>query len=275
MTLSDQAGAERETESALDPWPAQAFARSVEVAEPADSLPLLWHWLYFLESPRRSEQGHDGHPRKGDFYPPVPQPRRMFVGGESLLHRELQIGRPALLRERIARVEEKQGSSGPMTLLGVCYEYYQADRLCIEERRNFMYLPGRAGAEPEPLTTALEPVPAAPWQRDVPTDPVLLFKFSALTFNGHRIHYDPAYAQQQEAYPATVVHGPLTAMLLAELARQHQGGSPVRFQFRARAPLFCGDLLRLRGEPDAAGGANKLTAYRPDGSVAMTAEAQR
>ena len=265
----------RLTQSTLDPWPAQALSRSLgsPAAAPADRLPLLWHWLYFLEHAAREDIGHDGHPRKGDFYPPIEQPRRMFVGGRSRTHAALRIGSPAELEETIQRCEEKQGGMGRMTLLTVAYRYSQDGVLCVEEERDFMYLPERSGESPEARTEELVDIPSASWQLDVPTDPVLLFRFSALTFNGHRIHYDREYAQQQESYPDLVVHGPMTALLLADLARFETGRELVSFGFRARAPLFVGDLLRLRGEPPADDGSIQLSAYRPDGQLAMTAEA--
>jgi len=234
---------------------------------------MLWHWLYFLELTERSHQGADGHPRRGDFYPPVEQPRRMFVGARSQRHRALRLGEEAQLSETILSCEAKQGSSGAMTLLTIQYEYTQAGKLCVEERRSFMYLPARTGVVPEPRTDSPVPVPNAPWSLDLTTDPVLLFKFSALTFNGHRIHYDRDYAQAEEGYPDLVVHGPLTALLLAELARARSDRPLRQFSFRALAPLFVGDTLRLRGEPGAGDSAIELAAYRPDGQVAISAQA--
>jgi len=270
----DWLGRSRQTESSLDPWPSQALHASIESPAPVPqvSLPMLWHWLYFLETGQRSDQGHDGHPRKGDFYPPITNPRRMFVGGRSEVLQPLQLGRPAQLVERIHSCEQKQGGAGTMTLLSVAYDYSQGGQLCVREQRDFMYLPARDGAESSAAAGTVQPVPDAPYAWDVATDPVLLFKFSALTFNGHRIHYDADYARQAEGYPGLVVHGPLTAMLLAELARSALGGPLTAFSFRARAPLFAGDLLRLRAVAGETG--MMLTAYRPDGTKALTAEAQ-
>lgn len=265
-------GRTRQTEAWLDPWPCQALHATV--ASPAapvlDQLPLLWHWLYFLDTPQRDEQGADGHPRKGGFLPPVANPRRMFVGARSEILSPLQLGQGAQLTETIISCEEKHGSSGAMTLLRVGFDYHQAGQLCVREQRDFMYLPGREGAQPEAQTATEASLEPAQWGWDVTTDPVLLFKFSALTFNGHRIHYDLDYARQAEAYPNLVVHGPLTALLLVELARS-QLSEPLRhFNFRARAPLYAGDRLRLRA--NQLEGAVQLTAFRPDGQAAMTAE---
>jgi 3-methylfumaryl-CoA hydratase len=175
------------------------------------------------------------------------------------------------MEETILTCQQKQGASGEMTLLTVGYRYHQRDRLCIEEERDFMYLPAR-GAELAPEAQAQPPVAVAddPIALDITTGNVLLFKFSALTFNGHRIHYDADYARREEGYPGPVVHGPLTALLLAGMAAEVLPDLS-DFAFRARAPLFSGDLIRLRGRDE--GGKILLTAYRPDGRVAMTAEA--
>ena len=193
----------------------------------------------------------------------------MFVGGRCERHHPLALSQDAELKETILRCEPKQGSNGPMTLLTVGYQYSQGGRLCIEEQRDFMYLPDRDVAEtPGELSRALAEIPDFPLARDQQTDPVLLFRFSALTYNGHRIHYDGDYARGVEGYPERVVHGPLTAMLLSGLAAME--GEPSAFTFRARAPLFCGDTLRLRGRRDE--DRIVLTAFRPDGQEAMTAE---
>ena len=157
-----------------------------------------------------------------------------------------------------------------MTLLTVGYRYDQGGETCISEERDFMYLPERPGGDPEKRSATLEPVPDTPLAQDHDTDAVLLFRFSALTFNSHRIHYDAHYAREVEGYPERVVHGPLTALLLASLASRE--GTLSGFAFRARAPLFLGDRLRLRGT--RVGDSIDLAAYRPDGAVAMTAEAK-
>jgi 3-methylfumaryl-CoA hydratase len=266
-------GRHRSRVSGLDPWAAAALQHSLELESPANatSLPPLWQWLYFLETPPRDQQGQDGHPRKGDFYPPIEQPRRMFVGGRSRYSRPLSLEVHGELTETILSCEKKTGGSGDMTLLTVAYDYRQNGELCIAEERDFMYLAARRGEEPETRADAEAEIPAHEWQRDLETDPVLLFKFSALTFNGHRIHYDRDYAREEESYPDLVVHGPMTALLLAELVRVNAGAPLREFMFRARAPLFVGDRLRLRG--DRSGEKILLTAYRPDGKVAMTAEA--
>jgi 3-methylfumaryl-CoA hydratase len=237
---------------------------------PVGELPLLWHWLYFLETPHKSETDPDGHALRGSFFPPVEQPRRMLVGSRSRYHCGLRIGETATILESIQGCERKQGRSGDMTLVKVGYEYRQNGVLCIEEERDFMYLPARSREDGEQRTAEEVAVPDAPLTQDVLTDPVLLFRFSALTFNGHRIHYDSDYARNVEGYPGLVVHGPLIALLLAQLV-QGSGAPLETFNFHARAPLYVGDRIRLRGLADT--DRYSLVAYRPDGQVAMIAEA--
>jgi 3-methylfumaryl-CoA hydratase len=259
----------------MDAWRSQALAASLELKPHSDDgLPMLWHWIYFLESPQRAMQGEDGHPQKGDFFPPITNPRRMFAGGRSTMHRPLQLDQSAELIETILRCEEKSGGSGNMTVLTVSYNYHQHGQLCVEEERDFIYLPARVGEQPEAVCTDYAEIASSDWAGEVATDPVLLFKYSALTFNSHRIHYDRDYARREESYPDLVVHGPMTAILLADLARRESASELRRFSFRARAPLYVGDRLRLRGEPATADGAIKLVAYRPDGKAAMTAEVE-
>ena len=272
--LAEWIGRSRSLHSSLDPWPSAAFHASTgSPAEPASGeLPLLWHWLYFLEAPQRSQQGEDGHPRKGEFFPAIDNPRRMFVGARTRAHRPLTMAADAELEEKILACEAKSGTSGEMTLLRVGYEYRQGGILCVEEERDYMYLPARTAAEQESRCDEEVAIPPATWSLDVPTDPVLLFKYSALTFNGHRIHYDRDYARDVEAYPELVVQGPLTALLLAELARERLGRALTEFSFRARAPLYAGDRLRLRGEPEPWKNSVQMMAYRPDGKLAMTAQ---
>ena len=268
-------GRSRKHRCQMDGWRSQALIDSLELKPlSGDSLPMLWQWIYFLEAPQRAMQGADGHPQKGDFFPPIANPRRMFAGGRSILHSPLRLDQPAELVETIMRCEEKSGGSGNMTVLTVSYHYHQQGQLCVEEERDFIYLPARAGEQPEAVCTDYAEIASSDWTREVATDPVLLFKYSALTFNGHRIHYDRDYARSEESYPDLVVHGPMTAILLADLARRESGSELRRFSFRARAPLYVGDTLRLRGNPADTDGAIKLAAYRPDGKVAMTAEVE-
>ncbi|MCZ6830644.1 MAG: MaoC/PaaZ C-terminal domain-containing protein [Gammaproteobacteria bacterium] len=271
----DWIGKQRRSRQMLDPWPVQALSALLDLPVPApgQSLPGLWHWLYFLETAARSRIGADGHPCKGEFMPPVPNPRRMFAGARTHYHQALQIGAPTDLSETVLAIEDKPGKFGTMSIVSVGYEYRQEGALCVAEERDFIYLPAAtARAAPIKLSDELLAIAATPWSLDIVTDPVLLMRFSALTFNSHRIHYDADYAREQEGYPALVVHGPLSAILLSELCRLHGNAELASFSFRAMNPVFVGQTLRLRGEPDGRGGA-ALNVYTPAGKPAVTASA--
>ena len=178
-----------------------------------DALPPLWHWFHFLPRAPQAGLDVDGHPQRGGFLPPIPYPRRMFAGARLQWHRPLVVGAPAQREARIRGVVLKSGKSGSLAFVTVAIRFIQDGALCIEEEQDIVYREpgGRAGA---PAATAWPPVPEGSWTRVLQPDTRLLFRFSALTFNAHRIHYDRAYASEVEGYPGLVVHGPLTAVLL-------------------------------------------------------------
>jgi 3-methylfumaryl-CoA hydratase len=189
------------------------------------ALPPLWHWFYFLPRAPQALLDVDGHPQRGGFMPPIPYPRRMFAGARMRFHAPLLIGQPARREALIRDVRLKSGRSGSLAFVSVVYRFYQDGRLCIEEEQDIVYRePGPAVACP-PCSTGRRCPRACRAHRHA--DPKLLFRFSALTFNAHRIHYDRPYAIGEEGYPGLVVHGPLTAVLLMELVRQ-QGAQPVQ-----------------------------------------------
>lgn len=234
---------------------------------PGTPLPVLWHWFMFLQKTPRERTGEDGHPQRGGFLPPLPQKRRMFVGGR------VAVESPALIGSRVRRtgsvvsVEEKTGRSGNFVLVTVRYEISDSRRMLVTEEQDLIY----TDAPPKsPDASSAGFPPKAPWTAEVTPDEVLLFRFSALTFNSHRIHYDRGYALS-EGYPDVVTHGPLTAVLLADLVRTHEARPVSRFVFRARAPLYVGETIRLNGYPE--GNTVQLTAHRPEGTVAFEAEA--
>lgn len=231
-------------------------------------LPPMWHWLYFHASARTSEIGLDGHPRRGGFFPPVELQRRMYAGSTLTFHQPLRIGASATRLGEIVSLEEKEGRNGRMVLAKALYRYEQAGRLCLEDLQNIIYLePGARVPEPENLPFA--PPSDAGW-REVQPDPVLLFRYSALSYNSHRIHYDRDYAMNEEGYPGLVVHGPLTALLLAEFGRTLNDAPPRRLQFRGLAPLFDTAPFHLVARTDDSG-TIELEAIRPDGAVANRA----
>lgn len=235
-----------------------------------DPLPPLWHWFFFLPKALQSAIGADGHPARGGFMPPITLPRRMFAGARLRFLKPLVIGRPARRDAVIRAVSEKAGKSGRLAFVTVAYVYGQDGEPCIEEEQDIVYR--EPGAKvPAPLPADLPALPQGAWSRTVTPDPVLLFRFSALTFNAHRIHYDRPYAIDEEGYPGLVVHGPLTAVLLMELLRRHAERPVDRFSFRGQAPLF--DLAPFRVAAWSVGDTLTLQAHGPDARVAMQAEA--
>jgi 3-methylfumaryl-CoA hydratase len=234
-------------------------------------LPPLWQWFYFLPRPSQARLGADGHPERGGFMPPVALPRRMFAGARMRFHRPLVIGRAAERRAIIRNVLQKDGRSGRLAFVTVGYEFYQDGALCIEEEQDIVYREA-GGPVPAPAPEPLPPLPEGSWSAMVTPTPTLLFRFSALTFNAHRIHYDRPYATDVEGYPGLVVHGPLTAVLLMELVRRHTTRNVCRFEFRGLTPLFDLAPFRVAATP-AADGPVRMEAHGPAGQTAMTATA--
>ncbi|WP_342806300.1 hypothetical protein [Alteromonas sp. M12] len=272
--FSNWIGKTRKTNANLDTWPANALAAVLNMPElkPSADLPGLWHWLYFLERVPQSEIGADGHPVKGGFLPPVPHPRRMFAGGRTHYHQPLKLEVPATLEETVSNIQIKEGRQGKIYIVTVQFKYSQNSALCISEERDFVYLPEVAKpTSPTPLADEVNKVEEAKWSLDLPTDITTLFRFSALTFNSHRIHYDLEYAKKQEGYPQLVVHGPLTAILLSETVRRNSERQMRSFSFRAQSPLFCGQTIRTRGNLEDNDNVN-LVAYTPAGEVAVNAK---
>jgi len=236
-----------------------------------DALPLPWHWFHFLPRATQAALDGDGHPHRGGFLPPIPYPRRMFAGARMQVHRPLRVGRPALREGVIRNVVMKSGKTGALAFVTVAYRFVQDGQLCLEEEQDIVYREaGAAVAAPKP--TDLAAPPEGSWSRTLQPDSRLLFRFSALTFNAHRIHYDRAYAVDIEGYPGLVVHGPLTAVLLLQLVRQSTPRPVVAFSFRGVAPLFDLGPVRLLGR--LADDAVELEAQGPDGAVALSARCE-
>jgi 3-methylfumaryl-CoA hydratase len=262
-----------------DVSPATAKAAAATLSEESQqfsagtALPPLWHWFYFLAKAPQARLGLDGHPQRegNSLMPPLPYPRRMFAGARLTWHRPLIIGRPGRREAVIRNLVKKSGKSGELAFVTVGYEVLQENVLCVEEEQDIVYREaGPALAAPE--SVPLPPVPQGAWSRQVVPDTRLLFRFSALTFNAHRIHYDRPYAVGEEGYPGLVVHGPLTAILLLQLVRENTSRRVTAFSFRSRAPLFDLAPFRLIGVP--ANGRVELEAHGPDGKTAMTAIAE-
>jgi 3-methylfumaryl-CoA hydratase len=242
-------------------FPAKAFAATLNQAgstpwQPGADLPELWAWLYFLPLVPMSEIGSDGHPRRGGFLPPIALERRMWAGSRCVFHGALRIGDHAERISTILKIAEKTGKAGPMVFVTVRHEIRSAGHLVFEEEQDivFVAMPDRQ-VTPDPV-----PLPPCDWQETVAVDPVLLFRFSAITFNGHRIHYDRDYATKVEKYPGLVVHGPLQALMLFEAARRRTPGRrPARFEFRGIRPLFDQDAVTLNGRARDDGGVDLFT----------------
>ncbi len=263
------------TEEVTDPMSrAQAQAAQAMLDAPGapladgDALPLPWHWFHFLPRAPQAALDADGHPQRGGFLPPIPYPRRMFAGARMQVHRPLRVGMPAVREGAIRNVVMKSGKTGALAFVTVAYRFLQDGVLCLEEEQDIVYRePGAAVAAPVPAV--LPPPPEGSWTRTLQPDTRLLFRFSALTFNAHRIHYDRGYAVQTEGYPGLVVHGPLTAVLLLQLVRQSTARPVLAFSFRGVAPLFDLGPIRLLGR--LADDAVELQAQGPDGALALAA----
>ncbi|MEE4164313.1 MAG: MaoC family dehydratase N-terminal domain-containing protein [Woeseiaceae bacterium] len=259
----------------LSSWQARAVAAMLDTPSlapaPGDPLPPLWHWFYFLGTVPQSRLSTDGHPQRGDFLPPVPQPRRMFAGARMRFHRPLLLGSPATRKGTIRDIREKTGRTGNLTFVTVGYEFHQGGELCVEEEQDIVYREPGAPV-PAPEIVELDPEADGTWWRDVEADSRLLFRFSALTFNAHRIHYDRPYALHEEGYPGLVVHGPLTALMLARLVNDKSDRRIAAFSFRGKAPLFDLGPFRLVGRPN--GNDVDLEVRGPDGKTTQTATAE-
>jgi 3-methylfumaryl-CoA hydratase len=256
--------------------PIAALAATLDRDDPlpnrGDPLPPLWHWLFFLPLARQSELGPDGHPERGTFLPPVPLPRRMWAGGRLRFLQPLRVGERIERMSRIADVTTKNGRSGSLVFVVVRHEIAGERGPAIVEEHDIVYrdVP-RAGSPSSPVAQA----PAdAMWTRTVVPDDVLLFRYSALTFNGHRIHYDRRYVMGVEGYPGLVVHGPLIATLLVDLVRRHRPDVTISaFEFRARSPLFDGAPFRVNGRVGDGERRVELWAANDRGELAMDATA--
>ncbi|QRG09606.1 MaoC family dehydratase N-terminal domain-containing protein [Xanthobacter dioxanivorans] len=236
---------------------------------PGDPAPALLHWCLALPGALTRTLGPDGHPARGGFLPPVALPRRMWAGGSLAFHNILRIGDAMRRTSRIADVSVKAGRSGTLCFVTVQHEIDVAGRPILSERQDIVYRNLDAGGAP---SKAPEPAAEGWHRREVLAVPPLLFRYSALTFNGHRIHYDHPYATQVESYPGLVVHGPLQATLPLRFAAEIHGVPPRRFTFRGLSPLFDNAPFFLNAEAD--GATLKLWTACARGPVALSAEAQ-
>ena len=248
-----------------------ALDRDDAPPQPGDEVPPAWHWMWFNATDRHSALGRDGVAGKAGFLPPSPLPRRMWAGSRLTVHRPLRVGERLRRVARIVSIDERQGKTGRLMFVGQRFSIYAGDTLAIDEAFESVFR-----EDPKPGAPAVKP-PAAPegavWSRTINPDPVLLFRYSAVTYNGHRIHYDRPYTTQVEGYPDLIVHGPLTATLLMELARDsNPGRSIASYSFRAVSPLYSPAPFVVAGRPSDDGKGAHLWAANPEGGLAMQVE---
>ena len=271
--LSEWIGRSEAREDVITAAPLAALSSLLDRDDPppkaGDAAPPLAHWLYFLPAYRISEAGPDGHALKGSFMPPVPLPRRMWAGSRLEFLRPLAVGAQVTRVSTIKDVTMKEGRSGPLVFVTARHEVSDAKGLVLTDEHDIVFRGESA------LAAKDTPAPTGEaWHREIRPDPVLLFRYSAVTFNSHRIHYDQPYTTRVEGYPGLVVHGPLIATLLIDLLRRNLPGALVkRYEFRAMKPLFDTTAFDTCGLPDAAGGAAKLWTRDGAGAVTMQANA--
>jgi 3-methylfumaryl-CoA hydratase len=272
INLQDWVGKTDEIEDRIYTTPVRALALTLNYkdfeARDGRPLPEIWYWLYFLPIVPISEVGPDGHPKRGGFLPPIALERRMWASGNLAFHQDLIMGEEIRKTSEILSVSEKEGKAGKLVFVAVKHLIQSARGIAVEEEQNIVYLHmPKSFVEPKanPIPDHLD------WKEDYPIDPVLLFRFSALTFNGHRIHYDRNYATEVEKYPGLVVHGPLQALLLLESAKNHNPGKkPASFNFKAVRPLFEFDKIQICGKSNADGSHDVYTA-NTDSNIGMQA----
>jgi 3-methylfumaryl-CoA hydratase len=270
INLQDWVGKTEEFEDRVYATPVKALALTLNYktfeAKEGSPLPEIWYWLYFLPIVSMSEVGRDGHPKRGGFLPPIALERRMWASGNLRFHQDLVIGEEIRKTSEILKISEKEGRAGKLVFVTVRHLIQSERGVAAEEEQDLVYLRmPESFVEPKP-----NPVPEdVEWKEEYPIDTVLLFRFSALTFNGHKIHYDWRYATEVEKYPGIVVQGPLQALLLLESAKNHNPGKkPVSFSFRAVRPVFGFDKLYICGKSNPDGGHDIYTA-NTDSNIGM------
>jgi 3-methylfumaryl-CoA hydratase len=234
--------------------------------------PLGLHWCLSPPISPMADLGPDGHPTTGGFLPPVPLPRRMWAGGEIETHEALRVGDGVTRTSTIGDVTAKQGRSGPLCFVAVRHSYATVRGLAVTERHDIVYRAADAGSGQRPAPSTAAPPRHADLRWTIETSPVLLFRYSAMTFNGHRIHYDQPYVTGVEFYPGLVVHGPVQATLCFNIAAELLGTVPRRFRYRNLAPLTAGDAFTVAGAKHADGTVASWT-ESADGRTCMEGEA--
>ena len=251
--LQEWVGKSESLKDTVTAAPMKALSATLDRPDPVPSsgsfLPELWHWLYFLPHARQSEIGPDGHPKRGGFLPPVPRPRRMWAGSRLEWLKPIQLGDSIERVSKIESVTHKAGRTGDLIFVLVHHEIFNQSGLALIEEHDIVYRDA-PGSDDKPVAPTSAPQDAK-WTKTITPDDVLLFRYSALTFNGHRIHYDRKYVTEIEGYPGLIVHGPLIATLLVDLIRQSIPDSTLkRFEFRAIRPTFDIHPFKVSANPD-------------------------
>ena len=270
--LKSWIGKTEQTEDLIDVGQARRMQATLDQAptlKAGDALPSLWHWIYFPTEAPLGKLGREGHPEVGDFMPPVPLPRRMWAGGRFQFHRPLFLDERARKISTVKAVNIKSGRTGPLCFVTVQHQMYAGDEHCFTEEHDIVY-------REDPAPDAKTPPPVVPpedaeWQREVIPTAVMLFRYSALTFNGHRIHYDRDYCRDVEGYPGLVFHGPLSGTLLINFAEEKNPGRTVaHYSFRAVSPMFDTSPVVLAGKTTPQG--VELWAHPAGGGIGVSAE---
>lgn len=276
MDFSRWIGRSEETQGFAAAFPADCFTATLDRDDPpfadGDPLPPAWHYFYFPEVVRLADTGRDGHRATGHFTPPIPLPRRMWAGSRMTFHEPVRIGEKLTKKITLSGVAPKEGKSGKLCFVTTTEEVFGGDgRLCTVEERTQVY---REEADPNAPPPAPRPAPAEPaWSRDIHPSSVLLFRYSALTMNSHRIHYDRDYCREVEGYPGLLVHGPLTMTLMLDLFRRELPQATLKsMDLRAVAPVYDTMDFSVHGAPGDGDGSATLWAMTGDGALAMTAD---
>jgi len=277
VALTDWIGKQEFANDVISLTPLKALSATLDVEhielEERSKIRGLWHWLYFLPMHHQKEIGKDGHARRGGFLPPVPLPRRMWAGGQFIFHSDISIGDKVKRISTIENIDEKSGRTGPLVFVKIRHEIYIQNKISpsLIEYQDIVYRDKKRESEKDLVPKRADV--NSEWFREVAPDEVLLFRYSALTFNGHRIHYDRRYATEEEGYPGLVVHGPLLATLLMDLVyRQLPHVDVKEFRFKALRPIFDLNSFSLHGEPSDSLNNIKLWIKDHDGLLAMEAE---
>ena len=234
------------------------------------AVPDLWHWLFFIDRPSQSQLALDGHEKRGNFMPPVSLPRRMWAASQLQFHTPLFVGDPVRRESVIESIDSKQGKSGSLVFVTIDHRIHTGSALAISEKQTIVYREHSSGGN----SAGKRPIGKADFEKTIHPSTLLLFRYSALTFNSHRIHYDREYACKEEGYPGLVVHGPLLAILLLGALHEHCPDSVVAgFEFRARKAVFDLAPFRVCGQFPKQDGQTKLWIADSEGDLCMQAEA--